>query len=207
MFESFLSKFKKDELKGGEQASSFNFPINTVGLEDFFSSYSGSSFNQGLYRFHSFENISKWNKIVSEAFPSFSQRIFCFGYDWLGRQFALDLGRSEAGEPLVFMFEPGTGEALEIPVNFAQFHEDELVNYTNEALAVEFFSEWLATGNEPPASSQCVGYKKPLFLGGADIVANLELIDLEVYWGISGQLLEKVRGLPPGTPISNITIK
>ncbi|HIF6190235.1 TPA: T6SS immunity protein Tdi1 domain-containing protein [Vibrio parahaemolyticus] len=105
------------------------------------------------------------------------------------------------------MFEPGTGEALEIPVNFAQFHEDELVNYTNEALAVEFFSEWLATGNEPPASSQCVGYKKPLFLGGADIVANLELIDLEVYWGISGQLLEKVRGLPPGTPISNITIK
>ncbi|TBW45982.1 DUF1851 domain-containing protein [Marinobacter halodurans] len=205
MFEKFQSKYEKDKVKEGAESLSFDLPIKATGLSEFLGNYSGSSFG-GLYRVHSVQNIGKWNQVVGKAFPEFKNRIFCFGYDWLGRQFALDRKRIESGEPLILMLEPGTGEVLEIPVNFVQFHEDELVDYANEALAAEFFQEWLAAGNASPKLDQCVGYKKHLFLNGSDTIENLELTDLEVYWDISSQLLEKVRGLPLGTPIKNITI-
>jgi hypothetical protein len=44
----------------------------------------------------------------------------------------------------------------------------------------------------------------PLFLGGAGAAGNLELTDLEVYWGLSAQLRTRTRGLPPGTPIQSV---
>ena len=37
----------------------------------------------------------------------------------------------------------------------------------------------------------CVGYKIPLFLGGNDEISNLEITDMEIYWGICGQLITK----------------
>ena len=206
MFEIFQSKYEKDNVKEGATTFSFDFPIKAAGLLEFFECLSDYSYNGGLYRTHSFQNIEKWNHIVGEAFPEFSNRIFCFGFDWLGRQYALDNGRMETGEPLILMLEPGTAEVLEIPVNFIQFHDNELVEYANEALATEFFQEWLSTGNEPPKRDQCIGYKKPLYLSGTDTIDNLELADLEVYWHTSSQLLKKIRDLSPGTPIDNITI-
>ncbi len=86
------------------------------------------------------------------------------------------------------MLEPGTGEALEIPVGFELFHNEELVDYRNEALAAEFFVQWRSThvGAGPLNAADCVGYKVPLFLGGADAVENLELTDFEVYWDFCG---------------------
>ncbi len=206
MFEKFLSKFNQDEITEKGQTSSFGLPVYAAGLNDFFVNFSGCSFNGGLYRTHSSQSIVYWNRVVGEAFPDFSKRICCFGYDWLGRQFALDSGRIESGEPLVLMLEPGTGEALEIPVNFVQFHEEELVNYANEALAQDFFIAWLSVGNPSPNHDQCISYKKPLFLGGADAIENLEPMDLNIYWELSAQLLEKVRKLETGTPINNIII-
>ena len=206
MFEKFQSNYVKSDVSGGAISLPLDIPVKTVGLGEFFENFSGCSFGGGLYRVHSFQEIEKWNQVVGEAFPEFANRIYCFGCDWLGRQFALDRGRIESGEPLTLMLEPGTGEALEIPVNFVQFHENELVDYGNEALAAEFFQEWLSAGNKSPRPDQCVGYKKPLFLNGSDTIQNLELTDLEVYWDISSQFLEKVRGLPLGTPINSISI-
>jgi len=207
VFDKFNSNFSKDKKINNETESSFIFPIQVDGLNEFFLNHSGCSFNQGLYRVHSYSDIDKWNNIVKDAFPEFSDRIYCFAYDWLGRQFSLDKARVELGEPLILMLEPGTGEVLEIPVNFIQFHEVEIIDYTNEVLAVEFFKEWLIGGKDTPKNYQCVGYKKPLFLGGSDVVDNLEISDLEVYWGLSGQILKQVRGCPTGTLVQNINIK
>lgn len=205
MFETFLSKYKANGLCG-EKANVYKPSVQAFGLEEFIYAFSGISFNNGLYRVHSVESIDIWNGIVGEAFPKFADRIYCFGYDWLGRQFALDAARLSAKEPLVLMFEPGTGEVLEMPVNFVQFHEDEIVNYANEALALDFYNSWLSSGYSPPSYNQCISYKKPLFLGGSDTLDNLEPMDLEVYWVLISQLLAKVRGLPIGTPINSISI-
>ncbi len=99
------------------------------------------------------------------------------------------------------MFEPGTGDALEIPCSIDTFHDEELIEYGDAALASDFHKRWLDDGGSAPGYGQCVGYKKPLFLGGADELINLEMSDIDVYWHLMGQLILKAKGLPPGTPI------
>ncbi len=207
-FSQFLFAFSIDKQNIGD-ASVFSEALNigSSDLEALLENFSGQSFNNGLYRIHCASDLVKWTNLVSEGFPEFKDRILCFAYDWLGRHFAIDKFRTANGKPLILMLEPGTGEALEIPVNLLDFHNDELVNYKNEALAADFFTTWLHGDNYKPLEyNMCVGYKKPLFLGGTDTVDNLEIIDMEVYWGISVQLLNKTRGLAPGTVIGNISI-
>lgn len=160
----------------------------------------------GAYRQHRPEDVDRFTELAVVAFPEFVERIECFGADWLGRQFAIDKLRVADGRPQVLMLEPGTGEALEIPVDVGAFHEVELAQAADAAVAHSFFKQWLANGGAPPGYDECIGYMKPLYLGGADDVTNLELVDLDVYWTISGQLLAQVRGLPVGAKISGITI-
>jgi hypothetical protein len=57
-----------------------------------------------------------------------------------------------------------------------------------------------------PAARQIYGFKVAPVLGGAIAVGNVEVIDFVVSVNILGQLHKQVRDLPPGTPISGITI-
>lgn len=147
----------------------------------------------GAYRQHRREDIARFTNLAIDAFPELAGRIECFGADWLGRQFAIDRLRVADGMPQVVMLEPGTGEVLEIPVNQQAFHDDELAQEPDAAAAYSFFIQWVGNGGVKPAYDQCVGYKKPLYLGGSDDLSNLELSDFEVYWGISAQLLAQIR--------------
>ena len=45
----------------------------------------------------------------------------------------------------------------------------------------------------------------PLFLGGRDEIHNLELVDMDVYWSICGQLRLGTRKLPEGTTIQQVS--
>lgn len=175
-------------------------------LGELLGTFGGSSFNSGIYRVLCGEDANKWNLLVASAFPSFGGRISCFGFDWLGRFFALDSARQESGKPAVVMFEPGTGQALEIPCSLVRFHESELIEFQEECLAKSFYDHWRSKGGEAPGITQCVGYKVPLFLGGADTVENLELSDIDVYWTVAAQLLQQSTGLPPGTLIRDVKI-
>lgn len=127
------------------------------------------------------------------VFPEFKGRITCFGYDWLGRMFALDAGRRENDQPGVVMLEPGTGDVLEIPANLVDFHNIELVENEDACLASRFYQIWRTNGGAVPQHDRCVGYKVPLFLGGDDEIENLENSSLEVYWHLMGQLIEQAR--------------
>jgi hypothetical protein len=160
----------------------------------------------GAYRLHRAADIGHFTHLARTAFPTFADRIECFGADWLGRQFANDRGRMASGEPLVLMLEPGTGEALEIPASFTAFHEHELIEESDAVAAFPFYQEWLSAGGARPRYDQCIGYKVPLFLGGADGVANLEVSDFDVYWTMSAQLLAQVRGIPDGAVINRVSI-
>lgn len=160
----------------------------------------------GAYRQHRPEDAARFTQLAVGAFPAFKGRVECFGADWLGRQFALDQRRLIVGVPQVVMLEPGTGEALEIPVDHAGFHTQEIVEEPDAAVAQSFFRQWLAGGGRRPDYAQCVGYRKPLYLGGADDVTNLELVDFEVYWTLSAQLLRQIRGLPTGAAIGSVSI-
>lgn len=200
MLERFLGRYRVHEGRLGK-VPSLGSPVSKI-----VSALGGCSFDAGLYRVYATGEVAGRTAMAAEAFPDFAGRIQCFGMDWLGRQFAADSARGSTTDPEVLLLEPGTGEALEIPVALSRFHDEELVDYADSALAVEFYRDWLADGGRAPAMDECVGYRMPLFLGGVDDTSNLEICDVDVYWTLCAQILAKVRGLPAGTPISNIIV-
>ncbi len=178
------------------------------GYEETVTRIAGCTFENGLYRIHDETSGPPSRRFITETFPEFSERVVPFAYDWLGRQFGLDSARVADGEALILMMEPGTGQALEIPMSFRSFHE-ELGELREPALAESFFLKWSASnpGYLPLAPTGCVGYKVPLFLGGLDSIENLEVIDLDVYWSVCGQLRRGTRRMPAGTSIRQIAIE
>jgi hypothetical protein len=148
----------------------------------------GVTLRRGLYRLHTAKSAAAADRLVAAAYPDFEGRIACFGMDWLGRQFSLDPTRGRVDDPEVLLFDVGAGEALEIPTAFSQFHDSELTEYTDAALAATFFDQWLEAHPASIKFDQCVGYDVPLFLGGDDELRNLNVTDLDVYWTLAGQL-------------------
>jgi hypothetical protein len=63
---------------------------------------------------------------------------------------------------MILMLEPGTGEALEIPATFITFHEEEIIIYSDAALAADFYYEWKRENNRPLDINKCVAYKIPV---------------------------------------------
>jgi Domain of unknown function (DUF1851) len=196
MFEVFERNFSQDS-----NADGIGIESDVSGLGEFIEKFGGASFRHGLYRAVRATELQEWTKRLIYAFPVFQGRITCFGYDWLGRAFAIDSQRVEEGRLCVVMFEPGAGRALEISANIESFHDNELNEFGEAVLAISFYREWLENGGHKPGYAQCIGYKKPLFLGGKDDLTNLELTDLDVYWHIFGQLITRTKGLPLGTSV------
>jgi Domain of unknown function (DUF1851) len=176
------------------------------GYQEFARRYAGMTFDGGLYRVHDTSSGQLSQRLMDDMFPEFAAQACPFAYDWLGRQFALDNARVDGGEAMVLLLEPGTGEALEIPLSFMAFHE-QLDELREPALANSLFTEWSESHAEalPLAFGACVGYRVPLFLGGKDILSNLEVIDLDVYWTLSGQLRKGTLRMKPGTSITEVS--
>ena len=176
-------------------------------LDRLFTELSAASFGGGLYRVHTPALARTWTEKAEEFFPELGGRVVCFGCDWLGRQFALDRSRRQGGNHLVLLLDPGTADALEVPVTIATLHTDELVNNPDAALALTFYADWReATGDEAYLrAGECVGYEVPLFLDGEDEVSNLARIDMDVYWTITAQLRHGALRLRPGTAISDLS--
>ena len=151
----------------------------------------GMAFDNGLYRVHVGEEIDQYNSKLFEVFPEYKNQVCVFGYDWLGRQFAVEI-KQEQSTQQVLLFEPGAGEVMVIPASIEEFHNRALVNHTNEALAKQFFDDWQAVNSAAICHDQCVGYKIPLFLGGKDDIENLELVDLMFYLDLCGQLRNQI---------------
>lgn len=164
------------------------------------------SYNEGIYSVFDPNNVIRSTKMIWDAFPEYNGKVAVFGCDWLGRYFAVDTRRLETGRPQILSMEPGAGEVLQIPNGIEAFHNVDLIEYEDAALAFNFFQEWKSLSGEEIGLGQCVGYKTPLFLGGSDTVDNLELIDREVYTDICGQLRGQTLTLKEGQVISGIKL-
>jgi hypothetical protein len=204
VFEAFQQNFTPDPNALPDGADAPAHPA-IPGLGALIARFGGASFDGGLYRIVRASDMSAWNERVALGFPDFAKRIACFGYDWLGRAFAADAARQAQGQPAVLLFEPGTGEVLAVPANIETFHDVELVQHRDRALASNAYKEWAARGGVVPAYAECIGYKVPLFLNGTDAFENMELSDLATYWHLMGQLIAKTRTLRPGTQVEPVT--
>lgn len=190
MFNNFIEFFKAKPLIKN-YTSTISILEKLPEVKYFLESYNGQSFGGGIYRVHDMDKIVKWTRIAEEFHPGLKDKIICFAYDWLGRQFALDFRRIVSNKPQILLLEPGTGQALEIPCDFESFHEQEIVRNHIACLASDFYSSWVNVNDEELQTYHCIGYKVPLFLGGSDTIENLEKSDMEVYWSICTQLLLK----------------
>jgi hypothetical protein len=190
MFENFRHNFIEDS--EGSPRAAMSFRTSDPILKYFFGVLGGKSFNGGLYRTVHVADMRLWVERIHFAFPTFSPPAVCFGYDWMGRAFALESGRSEDGLPGVLMFDVGGGDAFEIPANLITFHDSEIIKSAEPALAINLYETWRAPGGAAPAYDKCIGLRVPLFLGGEEDVGNLEAGDLDVYWTIFGQALRQV---------------
>lgn len=153
---------------------------------DFITQVGGKRFGKGLFNSFSNNNLDKWTKIVTEAYPEFRNSFKLFGYDWLGRCFGVDLSDTNYGN--ILMFEIGANDVLEIPCSFEVFLNKEIPLYSDACLAESFFHEWLEYSKTEIQYGRCAGYKIPMFLGGEDTVENLEDSDMEVYWSVLSQI-------------------
>lgn len=182
-------------------------PIWDSRLELFFEQLGGYSFNKGLYRTHTKEQFEYWTKFLESMFPVYENQIICFAYDWLGRQWCLKketLNNRE--DECVLIFLPCEARVLKVPCDFLEFLNTELTEYTDEDLEKGYYDEWISNGGVAPNYSQCVGYDVPFFLGGEDSIDNQSLSDLDVYWELTKQLLDKTKNLKNNTSINKVTI-
>jgi hypothetical protein len=55
------------------------------------------------------------------------------------------------------------------------------------------------------AFDSCFCFKKSLFLGGEDVIQNYQLANMDVSWELNLQIMAKIKDLPEGTIINNIS--
>jgi hypothetical protein len=182
------------------------WPFAQEQLDEVFESLGGICLDEGLYRVHIPTSALAWSGFIADGFPAFQDRAIPFGFDWLGRQFAVDRDRTGPSGHLCLLLEPGTGQALELPFTVVELHQDGLIDLTDAALAVDFYRQWRQQADDldPLGAAECVGYRIPLFLGGTDEPSNLERMDMAVYWSLVGQLFHQASATDPGTPIVGV---
>lgn len=78
-------------------------------------------------------------------------------------------------------------------------------SFVIERFAVQMVGALLSAGSVL-APGQVYSFKIPPALGGEHSIDNIEAVDMQVHFSVSGQILEQIFGLPPGTPITDVTI-
>jgi hypothetical protein len=200
MYETFLQNFEitssLNEKADESLTSSLDFEISA-----FFSESSGLSLNNGVYKTHTPNSSVHWSILIGNYFPNFSGKLIPFGFDWMGRQFAVHASKTN----IILMFDPSTAEYFELEQRMDDFHNNELVNDKESILSESQFravTESLSMNSI--AYDSCLGYKIPLFLNGSDEITNYEISDIEVYWEFMRQVYVKIKDLPDGTRIETI---
>jgi hypothetical protein len=201
----FITKYQKDSITPTaltDEAETFREPL----FEEFEEHVGFGSFESGLIRVFKpgrMEALAAWGAIGKQKAPmQVYSRFVPFASSWHGDLFCLDTHLHENQRFAICLLEPGTGKLLRIAPTIEQFFSETLINERESALVSSFYGAWRLSGGAVPTFSECIGYKVPMFLNGADTVNNLEAINQDIYITLSGQMFAQLSSLPPGTPIS-----
>lgn len=162
------------------------FPI-TGRAEGLLPGLGGVTLDDGFYRFHGEASARRSEQACAALIGGFEGRFRCFAVDWLGRELAVDTRPGRRQE--VIIVDPGAAEYLTTSTVLDDWH-DAVADPEADPLAWTFYQEWRAANPSfrDLAFDQAIGYRVPLFLGGEDEVANLEVTDREVYFEVCTQL-------------------
>lgn len=174
-------------------------------LEEFMSKFAGASFNNGLYRVLNAHEINRTVEMIEFAFPGYADGIIPFAFDWLNRKFCLDIRDPSVKGLQCLIFSHLSNEVLQIPSGVSDFHQKILVDHVDEILDIALFKELLnAKGRSSIINSECASLRQPLFLNGAFTVKNMDLIDIDVDWEITGEMLLRSRKAKLGERINSV---
>lgn len=178
------------------------------GIVGFLGQFGGATFADGAYVLYTFDEMQRFSSYAWNTFPGLKGKALCFGRSWVGDQFAVHLGERDgtSGEPLVVMADYGSGESKTSVFDFVSFHNSGLVDEPDELLFVSMYEQWRSANGPIADRTRCASWKVPLVLGGANQIENLDVTDVDVHLAVTGQIIEKTRDLPPGTPISSVEI-
>lgn len=164
----------------------------------------GASLNRGLLRVHNAETGAEATLQLHEAFGEGSTDVVVFATDWQGIHYAA--GVLDDGAVVVVAGDIASAR-LEVIAPLEEF----LVFVTTDRKAEEFFErdafKRFCTKNRLLGLQfdECVSYKTPPMLGGENIPENRELTDMEVHWGLFGQIFHQVKDKQDGTQITEVT--
>jgi hypothetical protein len=106
----------------------------------------------------------------------------------------------------IFWLDSGWGKLTEVASSAEEFKRLMVQpEHADEWFVPQLVGDILTQGRRL-APGQVFGYKHPPVLGGELEPDNFEPTDLQVHFGILGQIHRQVRDLPAGTPVGKIRI-
>ena len=174
--------------------------IENEKLDNFISNIGGTSFENGLFRIHTKGSEYIWSQVINEFFPFYKNKYTLFGYDWMGRHYAVS---RNPFDKIIYMFDDSVNKVYELEQNIENFFNEDLVEYCDETLNMPIFRqlEIIKLDNE-----KCYSFKKPLSLGGLDEITNYTLSDMMVAWNINYQLHNNLIDKKEGQLINKINM-
>jgi len=202
IFNKFSSVFAKtgQEILYAQQYEevALNALSNLHELHELLNNYTGAIFDNGLFKIHNKGSFYIWTKLAFEYFKKFQGNSYCFAFDWLGRQYAVNYFNNKT---MILILDPATAEAFEVDKNIESFLNEDLAENKDFLFDVEKFYHLQKLVSQF-RFEECFGFKQFLFLGGEDVVENYEITNMEVYWELNHQIYLKTRNLPPGTKVN-----
>ncbi len=150
-------------------------------------------YNDGTYTLLAQSEAADMTGLVAAVFPVAAGRCAVFAADWMGRLFATDTSELDGGgSATVTCFDLAEPSSFTTGSNFHDFHNVVAVEQMDDLLNMNQYREWVESGPSPGDGERCVGYKVPLFLGGKDLVGNMELTDRSVYLHLLAEMFPAI---------------
>ncbi|MFT4928362.1 MAG: hypothetical protein ACI8WB_004481 [Phenylobacterium sp.] len=112
----------------------------------------------------------------------------------------------DSNDGSIMVLDTCNGKLTEIAGSFDQFsslltNKDFLMEY----LAVQLVEDLMKAGTKL-SEGKIYSFKKLPVLGGELSPENIDTVDIEVHFSMTGQIHQQVQNLPDGTPTDNIVL-
>jgi hypothetical protein len=208
MFDLFRRRFFKDQPVEfrPKRAIDFVTDLEEIVVDLFLEDFGCKSIEYGKFRILSKQSALEMRMTVAATFSCDPEQLRPFAVDWLNRCYCVQLAK-EGGPGKVAIFEHFTDRVLDPDANFFEFIDGSLLEVWDVALESELFKKFCQRENiSSIPDGKCASIMHPLFLGGELVCENLALIDCDVDWDLTDQLLQKTRHLPVGAQINGVSM-
>jgi len=159
-------------------------------IETVIEQFGGNSYDDGLFVIYRKEDAVYFTKLVEEAFPKADGKVYCFGRDWLNRQFAIFNNNLS-----IVMFDLCFDSVITISDDISNFFTYTIIDKKDIVFAEDFFLDWKKYSKKELSYYKCVNYKILPILGGDDDIYNLEISDPKFAYEFNLELIKNIKKL------------